>query len=125
MDTHATAIRQVKTDRTHYLASSVGKHISSGLTTDAEKVSVGVLTWHEAASATSTDGVTISVNKHPFHLHVKFSATEARLLADALLMAADDADAAATAALAAFKTAEHAYQVRLEEAALDKAGVPA
>ena len=122
MEQKAKAIRQVKTDRTHYLASSVGTHIFSELTTGANKVSVGVFTWHEGAG---TDGVTISVNKHPFYLHVKLSATEARTLADALLMAAADTEAAAKAALAAFKTAEHAYQERLEEATLDKAGVPA
>lgn len=115
MPDFATATRQVQADRTHYLASSDGSIVANEVTLARDGVQAKVLTWHTKPIGM----VTLALGQKAMSLNTDLHPAEARMLASALLMAADDADAASGKALAIFKAAEEAYQQRLEDAYLE------
>lgn len=76
-------------DRTYYRPSQEGCSTSSCIQLGLSSTAVDVITWKDGLTETE---VTLGINKSPFTFQTQLTTDEARLLAQALQMAADDAD---------------------------------
>lgn len=89
------AARLVKSDRTNYLHTQDGAMCLGGITLVTSGTNARVATWPNHIGA-----VTLSLNNRSFSYGDEFRPQEARLLAQALLLAAEDAEKAIEAAYA-------------------------
>lgn len=90
------AERLVKDDRTDYLSEKHHGRTAAHATMALTGTEWGVLTWNTRPR--SVGRVTVCASNGPFAFQESISPVEARLLASALLMAADDAEKAIEAA---------------------------
>ena len=86
------AERLVKDDRTDYLTEERHGYTATHATMALTGTEWGVLTWNTRPR--SVGRVTVCASNGPFAFQESISPVEARLLATALLMAADDAEKA-------------------------------
>lgn len=98
MEQKAEATRLVQDDRVAYLVTPDTNITWIHATLGRNRTQVGVITWTDTPE--SLGAITLTLNKSPLHFHENILPTEARLLASALLMAADDAEKAIEAAAA-------------------------
>jgi hypothetical protein len=96
MQHEAKAARTVKEDRTDYLTEERYGHTAAHATMALTGTEWGVLTWNTRPR--SVGRVTVCASNGPFAFQESISPVEARLIAQALLMAADDAEKAIDAA---------------------------
>lgn len=99
MEPQAIAKRRVDGDRINYLEETIDGFTWNHLTLVRRGVKACVLTWLDRSPSTGT--VTLGLGYAPFNFQEALHPAEARLLAQALLMAADDAEQAAEAEAAA------------------------
>lgn len=83
-------------DRVYYRPSQEGCSTSSRMQLGLSATAVDVITWKDGHTETE---VTLGFNNRPFTFQTQLTTYEARLLAQALLMAADDAEQATPAPL--------------------------
>lgn len=98
MEQKAEATRLVQDDRVEYLVTPDANITWNHATLGRNGTHVGVITWTDTPQ--SLGAITLTLNNSPFHFHETIGPAEARLLASALLMAADDAEKAIEAAYA-------------------------
>lgn len=96
MEQKAEATRLVSDDRVAYLVTPDTNITWVHATFGRNRTQVGVITWTDTPE--SLGAITLTLNKSPFHFHENIGPAEARLLASALLMAADDVEKAIDAA---------------------------
>jgi hypothetical protein len=78
-------------DRVNYLCSD-GGHGPANRRAIGDRVEAGVIRWTELKGEIGR--VTLVIDRSPFSIHHSMLAADARALAQALLMAADEADEA-------------------------------
>lgn len=98
MEQKAEATRLVQDDRVEYLVTPDTNITWNHATLGRNGTHVGVITWTDTPQSLGT--ITLTLNKSPFHFQENILPADARLLAQALLMAADDAEKAIEAAYA-------------------------